>query len=350
MTVSITPRGTIFARVVRSLAIAGGGRSAALRFAESQGHGWMDVVQHLRAAVSAISQDDFAFNPVAFDLAEYLRPLTIIGRLAGLRRVPFDVNLYLGTAGARAAFVAEGAPIPATDASYTGATLRALKVGAIVALSKELVLNATPNAEATISAEVGRALVEAMDLQFIDPTQAGVAGESPASVTYGATQIPSSGSSVALIDADLEAMVGELVAAQMTLNSAVWVMTPSSATRMSLMRGSSGAPAYPQITARGGMLCGLPVVTSTACGGLGSPTARTITLLEAGEILLADDGGAALDYSDATALQMDSAPGAGPQSAVSMFQTNSVAIRAVRQMNWQRRRDGAAVVLTGVTY
>jgi len=35
---------------------------------------------------------------------------------------------------------------------------------------------------------------------------------------------------------------------------------------------------------------------------------------------------------------------------VSMFQTNSVAIRAERWINWKRRRTAAVAVISGVNY
>jgi hypothetical protein len=50
---------------------------------------------------------------------------------------------------------------------------------------------------------------------------------------------------------------------------------------------------------------------------------------------------------DAPTMDSDTPTGT---SVVSMFQTNSVAFRAERTINWKRRRDEAVVYLTGVNW
>ena len=71
-------------------------------------------------------------------------------------------------------------------------------------------------------------------------------------------------------------------------------------------------------------------------------------------IFTADDGGVAVDMSREASLEMESEPVGDsvtptPTEMVSMFQTNSVAIRAERWINWKRRRAAVAVI-TGVNY
>jgi hypothetical protein len=66
-------------------------------------------------------------------------------------------------------------------------------------------------------------------------------------------------------------------------------------------------------------------------------------------------GGIAVDLSREASLQMDDAPTMDSDtptgtSVVSMFQTNSVAFRAERTINWKRRRDEAVVYLHGVNW
>jgi hypothetical protein len=117
-----------------------------------------------------------------------------------------------------------------------------------------------------------------------------------------------------------------------------------------LKRNNDGAAAYPQMTAKGGMLLGLPVLTSNACTASGSPGERFIVLAEANEIALADDGESALDVSGEAALQLDDVPSAGAQQIVSLWENGLVGVRAVRMMNWRRRRDGAVAVLRSVAF
>ncbi len=62
-----------------------------------------------------------------------------------------------------------------------------------------------------------------------------------------------------------------------------------------------------------------------------------------------------IDASSEASLQMADNPTqdaglAVATSMVSMFQTNSVALRAERWINWQRRRNAAVVLLSSVNW
>ena len=98
----------------------------------------------------------------------------------------------------------------------------------------------------------------------------------------------------------------------------------------------------------GGTFQGLPVIVSQYVG-------NQLVLVNAPDIYLADDGGVAVDMSREASLEMQSDPtgdsvnGTGTE-LVSMFQTNSVAIRAERWINWKRRRTAAVAVISGVNY
>jgi hypothetical protein len=122
-----------------------------------------------------------------------------------------------------------------------------------------------------------------------------------------------------------------------------------------MMYNPLGVSEFPGITASGGTFMGLPVITSQYM------PAGTIILASASEIFLADDGQATVDASTEASLEM-AAPASGglasgsggpetPMSAaVSLWQTNSIGIRAERYINWAPRRAGAVQYLTGVAY
>jgi len=84
----------------------------------------------------------------------------------------------------------------------------------------------------------------------------------------------------------------------------------------------------------------------------GSPStdSTNIYLIDAAEVMLADDGGVTLDVSREASLQMDDAPSAGAQSLVSLWQNNLIGLRAERYINWMKRRATAALFISGVTY
>src|SRR5262245_58974173 len=91
-------RGLIAARFVAALAAARGDPVRALAIAQGQAHRFREtpqVVAALKAAATdplSTTMDSPLLREPGRDLAELARPLTIIGRLPGLRRVPFDVR------------------------------------------------------------------------------------------------------------------------------------------------------------------------------------------------------------------------------------------------------------------
>jgi len=75
--------------------------------------------------------------------------------------------------------------------------------------------------------------------------------------------------------------------------------------------------------------------------------------MDAQEVYLADDGQVMIDASRETALEMSDSPsmdgsaGTGA-SLVSMFQTNSIAMKAERYINWAKRRSAAVAYADNV--
>ncbi len=79
-----------------------------------------------------------------------------------------------------------------------------------------------------------------------------------------------------------------------------------------------------------------------------------VVLAVQSEILLAEDG-LAIDASREASLEMDSAPtndSATPTAAslVSLWQTGSVAIKAIRGITWTRRRPTAVYRISACKY
>jgi HK97 family phage major capsid protein len=192
---------------------------------------------------------------------------------------------------------------------------------------------------------------QAIDQTFIDPSAVAVSGVSPASVTSSAAPTASTGSTLAQIDADLGATVDALIAAGSDLSTAQWVLHPRSATYLPRLRGTDGALAFPIMTATGGTLMRLPVLTSAnlpVAATTGDPTC--ICLIDGDAVMLADDRDASLTVSTAASVEVDDAPTADARSLVSLWQMNMVGLRAERFVNWMLRRSGAVQYVSGVTY
>ncbi|MFC7399579.1 phage major capsid protein [Chelatococcus sp. GCM10030263] len=350
--------GIRFARYARCLGLARkGGRDLMSVVEEQYGSRDPDLVGIVKAAVTAVNTTTDAAligNEGGFgDFVEYLRPMTIVGRfgnggIPALRRVPFRVPLIRQTGGSTGYWVGEGAAKPLTKPSWGRTELGPLKAANIAVATMEALRDSSPSAETLLRDDLAAAVAAAIDTAFIDPANAGTNGVKPASITNGLTAIPSSGNDAAAIRADVKAAMAAFVTASNPLSSGVWIMSATTALALSMMRTALDQPEFAGITMNGGTFFQLPVITSEYVDGY-------VVLANASDIWFADDGGVAVDMSTEASLEMaDNPTGSSvtPTAAqlVSMFQTNSVAFRAERTLNWARRRDTGIAVITGVAW
>lgn len=292
---------------------------------------------------------------VIADFVEFLRPRTILGRFGqngvpSLRNVPFNVPLVGQTSGGQGYWVGEGKAKPLTSFGYERNLLDIFKVANIAVVTEELLRRSTPAAEGLIRDNLADAIAARLDTDFINPAKAAVAGVSPASITNGLTAVVSTGGDADAIRADVRALMATFIAAQNAPTSGVWIMGTLTALGLSMMVNPLGQPEFPGITMTGGTFQGLPVIVSDYIG------AGVVVLANASDIYLADEGGVQVDMSREASLEMADNPAhnsdtpTGATSLVSMFQTNSVAFRVERFINWQRRRPSAVAILTGATW
>jgi HK97 family phage major capsid protein/HK97 family phage prohead protease len=292
---------------------------------------------------------------LASEFIEYMRPMTLIGKIPGLTRVPFHVRVPSQTNGGNGYWVGEGAAKPLTKFEFENVTLGYTKVANIAVLTEELLRFSNPSAEAIVRDQLAAALIARLDTDFVDPTKAEVSGVSPASIINGVAGISSTGSDADAVRADLRALFAAYIAANVTPSSAVILMTATTALALSLMTNALGQPEFPNVNMNGGTLNGIPVIVSEYLDNSAGSAGGQVIMVNAQDVYLADDGQVQLDASREASLQMDTEPtnsaasGTGA-SLVSMFQTNSVAIRAERFINWKKRRSSAAQWLDAVTW
>ena len=354
------PKGTAFARYAMALMASKGNLLQAHKMSERWRDTTPEVETFLKAAVDAGTTTDAAWagplvfaNNMAAEFIELLRPETIVGKIEGLRRVPFNVRMPRQTGGSSVSWVGQGAPKPVSELAFDTVTFPFSKIAGIVVMTQELVRFSNPSAEQTVRQDLIDAIAQYTDEQFLDPTVGAVANVSPASITNGITPRVSTGATVAQITADVSSMLA-MYDTGIRQRNPVWIMNPRTARSLALTRTSQDVVAFPGITPNGGTFFGIPVIVSNSVGaaGAGSPgvTETLVVLLEASEIFLADDGQVQLDASDQASLQMNSTPSAGAQQLVSLWQNNMVGLRAERFMHWARRRDAAVAVMSEVAY
>ncbi|MBG4162174.1 phage major capsid protein [Pseudomonas aeruginosa] len=361
--------GIAFARAAKCLALGHLEHRDAIGIAKSLYDGQDSIIaatQRLvtKAAVAAATTSDATWagplvgdeTSVFADFVEYLRPQTILGRfgtngIPSLRRVPFRVPLIGQTSGGDGYWVGEGQAKPLTKFDFERKTLEPLKVANIAVATMEVIRDSSPAADGIIRDQLAAALRERLDIDFIDPAKAAVAGVSPASILNGVAGIPSSGNTADDVRADIRALFNAFIAANNAPTSGVWLMPATTALALSLMQNPLGQAEFPGISMTGGELFGLPVIVSEYIPT--SSAGAVVALVNASDIYLGDEGGVDLSMSTEASLQMDNAPD-NPTTAstvlVSLWQRNLVGFRAERAINWARRRASAVAYLTGVNW
>lgn len=357
--------GIAFARAAKCLALGHLEHRDAIQIAKSlyEGHDQIinttaQLVTKAAVAPALTSTPAWAGNLVgaetsAFaDFIEYLRPQTILGRfgqngIPALRTVPFRVPLVGQTSGGDGYWVGEGQAKPLTSFAFSRTTLEPLKVANIAVASMEVIRDSSPSADVIIRDQLAAALRERLDIDFIDPTKAAVAGVSPASILNGVTGIASSGNDAEAVRADVAAVFGAFIAANNAPTAGVWIMGATTALSLSMMTNPLGQSEFPGISMSGGTFQGMPVIISEYV-----PTG-VVALVNTSDIYLGDEGGIDLSMSTEASLQMDGNPD-NPTSAttvlVSLWQRNLVGFRAERTINWARRRASAVAYLTDVAW
>ncbi|HXU04660.1 MAG TPA: phage major capsid protein, partial [Polyangia bacterium] len=157
---------------------------------------------------------------------------------------------------------------------------------------------------------------------------------------------------------DVQTLFGIWIAQNLDPTGGVWIMPATTALAISLMLNALGQPVFPGITMNGGTFFGLPVITSQSAVMVGSPVpteGNMIILLNAPEVLLADDGQVTIDASAEASIEMLDNPTNNvttptATTMVSMFQTNSVALRATRFINWAKKRATAVQYIKDAAY
>ena len=287
------------------------------------------------------------------DFLEWQRAATILGRFGtggvpALRSIMFYAPIVTQTSGGAGYWVGEGRAKPLTSFNFTRTMLTPLKVANICVLTEENIRYSNPKSDTIVRNELAAALTERLDIDFISPSKTAVAGVSPASITNGADSIASSGDTADDIRLDIRSLFAKFTATNNPVTSGVWVMSSNNAAALAMMTNPLGQPEFGTMNNTGGTLGGMPVIASDHVSDI-------VVLINASDVYLADEGGISVDASREASLEMSDAPTSTAvtptgASLVSMWQTNCVAVRAERTINWARRRTQSVAYLTGVSW
>ncbi len=315
------------------------------------------LVQVMKAGVAGGGSDsgEWGAELVAMDgrymgdFVEYLYAMTVFDRLA-LREVPANVTIKGQDGAATGFWVGQSKSIPATTGDFSTVSLTPLKVGAIAVTSNELIRDSSPSAEMLVRDSLAQASAQRVDTTFLGAAAAS-SGVSPAGILNGVTALGSNGQDGAAVREDLKELYAPFITAKIPTTGLALVMHPNLAVGLSLMANALGQDEFPDITADGGTLRGLPVYTGHNVG------ATHIIMVKPSEIWRIGDGGVEITLSREATIEQDSAPAgasdtptAASATLMSMFGTESTAFKVVRAINYQKRRTQAAQWISDALY
>ena len=347
---SMQPKGYAFTKFAMAVAKSKGN----LMQAEQIAKGFDDVPEVAKVLKAAVDFGTTTDSEWAAPLVEYttmqnefielLRPETILGKMDGFRRVPFNSRLVGQKSGSSVQWVGEGKQKPVSALAFDAKQLGFKKLAGIVVVSDELVKFSNPQIVGIVQSDMIATIATFLDDAFLNPAYAG-SDTAPASITNGVTPIAASGTSADDLKRDVQAVFASFLAANQSVAGAYWVMSATQALAISMFQNALGNAEFPGLTMNGGTLFGLPVVVSEA-----PVTQGRIVLVKTNEVLLAEEG-IVVDSSSEATINMSSDPENEAEPVlVNLWQNNLLGIRAERFINWGKRRNNAVAVITGANY
>lgn len=353
---SNAPKGIGMARMAIAMVRAGNNPYMAMQLAKQH---WPDggVDAYIRSIVEAgdtttsgwASQLLPAAQSLGNEFLEMLRELVLIGRIPGLRNVPFNVSVPLQSGGGTYGYVGEGAAKPVTKPTYGSATLRFEKAAGIIVITEELARFSSPSAELLVRDEMLKGLTGFFDTIFLSTTAA-VSNVQPAGILNGISSTAVTGTTAAKFRVDFNTIMQKHITNKRDPAKLVILMSAGMAMSLASMINSLGNQEFPTINAKGGSYLGVPIVTSGAVG-------TNIVLIDPTDILIAEDPAVRIDSSREASIEMDTNPAVGESSPItdvsslkSMFQNNLIAIRAEQYRTWKVARTSAVEYLVSAAY
>lgn len=296
-----------------------------------------DIERVVKGSISSLSTGDTsalaAFNNAGVGWLQSLQTAGVFDRMIGdgaMLVAPMKTRFGTSTIAIVASEIAEGLGIPVARLTIDGSDpLEPRKVGVIVVSSKELLR--LSEAGALIDREMRAGVIAGVDYAFLHDL-------------YNST-IPTASSGNSVTDIGV-LFNGVTIGAQ----SRLYFVFHANALKTFALEFTNGVPSFPELTATGGRILGVPVLTT-------DQIAQDVAMLIDAAAIAAAPGTVELDTSNQADVQLSTAPtirsvGGTPVPAqlTSLFMTNSSAVRGTRLFSFKLLRDNAVASLSGVNY
>lgn len=286
-------------------------------------------------------------NRYTGDFIEYLYGATVYDKLP-LREVPANVAIKGQDGAFTGYFVGQSKAIKVSKGDYSSVSTTPYKAAGLTVVSNEWLQDV--NGLPLLGEGLRGAVAQAVDSLFLSATAVSN-GVAPAGILNGISAISTNGGDAQSIATDIKALFAPFITAKNTSGGFYWVMSPTTALALSLMKNALGQAEYPTLTPMGGTFQGFPVVTGDNVG------AGDVILVKPSDVWRIGDTGAVLSVSDSAMIEQDDAPTgatdtplAASATMVSMFQEDSTAVKVVRRVSWGKRRSGAVQYIGDAAY
>lgn len=252
-------------------------------------------------------------------------------------------------------FVGEGSAIPVRQAGFTSQTLTPKKMAVITTWTREMDEHSVPAIEGLLREAIQQDTAISIDSVLLDNNPATVVR--PAGLRNGVAGLtPTAGGGFNALVGDLKGLTGAiLTATNGNIRNMVFIMNPQQALSIAFTQPAVPGGLFPfAAEINNNRLNGRPVIQS------GTVPLGTVLCIDAADFVSVAGDTPRFEISDQATLHMeDTAPAnigstgtpavvAAP--AVSMFQTDSLALRLILPMNWVVRRAGVVAWVAGVTW
>lgn len=341
-------RGLTFARMVRTVAAAGGIPHVAAQIAEANGDSGLFANQNMGsgAAGGFLVPED-----VSGEVIELLRPMSVVTAM-GPRFVPMpngNLTTNRRASGANFGYTGEQQAIGATGYNYGQVKLSAKKLTGIIPVSNDLMRASSTAVDRMIRDDMLADAAQIQDRFFLRGSGTDFAPKglrfqhlgTPLEATHvlAMTATPD----LQKVDNDLGRLELALGNANLVYTGAHWVMSPRVAMFLTNLRDGNGNKVYPEMSDN--MLRRKPVhVTTEIPDNLGSGTESEIMLVHPAHVLVGEHMGIEIALSTEAAYK----DAGGTMQAA--FSRDETLMRLIMQHDIGLRHLAAVAILTGVTW
>lgn len=341
-------KGLTFARMVRTLAAAGGNAFVAQQIAEANGDSGLFANQNTQSGGAG---GFLVPEEVSSEVVELLRPASVVMSMGPVVVPMPSGNLTMNriASGTSASYFGEQDNVPATGLSHDQFKLSAKKLGALVAVSSELMRMSSTAYDRILRDDLVTACALRMDLAFLRGAGTEHSPRGYRNLLIGTALaalnilVMTATPNLANVTLDLGRLELALLNQNVPMTRAGWIMAPRVQMFLMNLRDGNGNYAFPEVQT--GRLRNKPIfLTNQIPINLGGGTESELYLVDASQIIVGEHLGISVAISTEAAYT----DAGGTMRAA--FGRDETVMRAILQHDINARHLAAIAILTGVTW